>query len=77
MTSDLGRRMEQHRSFFVPSFTSRYRVDRLVYYEATNDADAAVTRERQLKNWSRAKKLGLVDDFNPGWRDLIRELLSG
>ncbi len=77
MTSDLGRRMEQHRSFSVPGFTSRYRVDRFVYYETTNDAHAAVTRERQLKKLSRAKKLGLVDEYNPRWRDLTRELLSG
>ena len=49
----------------------------LVYYEETNDAEAAMRREKQLKGWRRAKKLGLIDGFNPNWIDLASELLTG
>ena len=77
MTSDLMRRMEEHRSGAVSGFTSQYNVTQLVYYETTEDVQAAIARERQLKRWRRSKKLGLVDAVNPGWRDLGRELLRG
>ena len=77
MTSDLSRRMEEHRTGAVAGFTSRYHVTQLVYYEATENVHAATAREHQLKGWSRPKKQGLVDRFNPGWRDLTRELLTG
>ena len=77
MTSDLTRRMEQHRAGRIPGFTAKYRINRLVYFEATNDAYSAVTRERQLKGWPRKWKSGLVDEFNPSWRDLTAELLVG
>jgi putative endonuclease len=77
MTSDLVRRMEEHRSGAVSGFTSQYNVTRLVYYETTEDVQAATARERQLKGWRRSKKLGLIDGVNPGWRDLGRDLLTG
>ena len=77
MTSNLTQRMEQHRAGRVPGFTARYRINRLVYFEETADAYAAVTRERQLKGWPRKWKLGLVDAFNPLWRDLTADLLVG
>ena len=77
MTSDLTRRMEEHRSWAVSGFTSQYNVTRLVYYETTEDVQAAIARERQLKRWRRSKKMGLVDAVNPGWRDLGRVLLRG
>ncbi len=73
MTSDLMRRMEEHRSWAVSGFTSQYNVTRLVYYETTEDVQAAIARERQLKRWRRSKKLGLIDQFNPEWRELGRE----
>ena len=59
MTSNLTQRMEQHRAGRIPSFTARYRTYRLVYFEETDDAYAAVSRERQLKGWPRKWKLGL------------------
>jgi putative endonuclease len=77
MTSDLTQRMEQHRAGRVAGFTARYRVNRLVYYEETGDAYAAVTRERRLKRWRRKWKLGLVDECNPLWRDLTPDALVG
>ena len=77
MTSNLTQRMEQHRAGRIPGFTAKYRINRLVYFEETDDAYAAVSRERQLKGWPRKWKLGLVDGFNPLWRDLTSDLLVG
>ena len=77
MTGNMTQRMEQHRDGRVPGFTSRYRVDRLVYFEEAGDAYAAATRDKQLKGWPRKWKLGLVDEFNPRWRDLTVDLLVG
>ena len=77
MTGNLTQRMEQHRAGRNPGFAARYRINRLVYFEETDDAYAAVTRERQLKRWPRKWKLGLVDEFNPSWRDLTLDVLVG
>ena len=65
MTGNLTQRMEQHKAGRISGFTARYRINRLMYFEETGDAYAAVTRERQLKGWPRKWKLGLVDEFNP------------
>jgi len=73
VTSDLKRRMEQHAAGIHPSsFTKRYNIDRLVYIELTNDIRIAIAREKQIKRWSRAKKVALIDRFNPTWQDLAR-----
>ena len=77
MTSDLAKRVGQHRAGLTRSHTTRYAITSLVYYEETGSAEAATSRERQLKGWRRAKKLGLVDGFNPEWHDLSSELLTG
>jgi putative endonuclease len=74
VTSDLLRRVCEHREKRTPSFTSRYNVDKLVYYEVTDDATAAITREKQIKAGSRRKKLDLIAGMNPEWRDLYDEL---
>ncbi|MEO1076557.1 MAG: GIY-YIG nuclease family protein [Bacteroidota bacterium] len=70
MTSDLGRRVAEHRAKAVPGFTALYGVDRLVYVETHADVHDAIARERQLKGWRRTKKLDLVARQNPQWRDL-------
>jgi putative endonuclease len=70
VTRDLLRRLHEHREGLVPGFTTRYRVNRLVYCEETGSARSALTRERQLKDWSRAKKVRLIESVNAGWRDL-------
>ena len=70
VTSDLPKRLWQHRSTAGKAFAARYRASRLVYFEATNDALAALTREKQIKGWSRRKKLALIESMNPSWRDL-------
>jgi len=75
VTSDLLRRVEQHRSGAIASFTRQYRVHRLVYFEAFDDPAAANVRERQLKKWNREWKIQLIEKDNPEWRDLVDLLI--
>jgi putative endonuclease len=70
MTNDLVRRVYQHKKKLVVGFTERYNINRLIYYEETNDVGVAQTRERQLKGWLRSKKIALVKSMNPEWKDL-------
>jgi putative endonuclease len=70
VTSDLEGRTYKHRTRALPAFTSRYGVDRLVYFEETNHVLAAIAREKQIKGWTRAKKIALIESTNPEWRDL-------
>ena len=70
VTNDLEYRVLQHKLKVVPGFTSRYHIDRLVYYEETNDIRIAIAREKQLKGWLRAKKIALIESVNPQWKDL-------
>ncbi|MSQ09640.1 MAG: GIY-YIG nuclease family protein [Dehalococcoidia bacterium] len=70
MTNDLLRRVDEHKAGRVPGFTARYKVNKLVYCESTDDVHAAIAREKQLKGWVRRKKLALVWQENPGFRDL-------
>ena len=77
VTRDLLRRVHQHREGLIPGFTRRYRVTRLVYFEETSEARSAFARERQIKGWSRLKKVQLVELVNSGWVDLAEPWLSG
>jgi len=70
VTRDLNRRVFEHRLGFNRGFTTRFRATRLVYFESTNDVMAAITREKQLKGWSRSRKLALIESAKPEWRDL-------
>ena len=70
-TSDLARRMYQHIHYLIPGFTKSYRVNRLVWWDATPNARAAVAREREIKSWRREKKVRLIESTNPGWLDLV------
>ena len=70
VTNDLNRRLYEHRGEFADSFTKRYHIHKLVYYETTTDVKAAIEREKQIKSWSRAKKNVLVNGMNPKWEDL-------
>jgi putative endonuclease len=70
VTNDLVRRVWEHRSGVVAGFTRRYGVDRLVYYEASVDPAGAVSREKQIKGWARAKKVAMIESMNPTWNDL-------
>ena len=70
MTNDLERRaFEQKRKLFE-GFTKRYNLDRLVYFEDTDEVHSALAREKQLKGWLRGKKLALITKSNPDWKDL-------
>jgi putative endonuclease len=69
-TSNLVQRMAQHRSGLFKGFTEKYQLYRLVYFEETRDAYAAVSRERLLKKWNREWKLALIRKQNPEWQDL-------
>ena len=75
VTNDLGRRMAQHRTGIGGQFTRWYRVRRLVYFEMFLDPRTAITREKQLKGWSRARKIGLIVRQNAEWRDLGVDLV--
>ncbi len=74
VTTELGIRVAQHKSGARPgSFTSRYKIDKLVYFECYALVSQAIAREKQLKRWSRIKKLRLIVAQNPDWRDLSAE----
>jgi len=70
MTGDLYRRALQHKSGEIEGFTKRYHVNRLVYYEAFKYVTHAIAREKQIKAWTRAKRLALIKSENPTWQDL-------
>lgn len=73
MTGDLLSRLHTHRTAALPSFTSRYRINRLVHFEQTPDVRAAIERETEIKGWSREKKIRLIEDTNAGWLDLSQD----
>ena len=70
VTSDLAGRIYQHRTCATPGHTARYHIDRLVYFESTEDVHAALQREKQLKAFRREKKVRLIESSNPTWCDL-------
>jgi putative endonuclease len=70
MTSRLDSRVWDHKNHVVEGFTSRYDLDRLVYYEQFCDLISAITREKEIKGWRRAKKNALIETLNPKWEDL-------
>ena len=75
VTSDLVRRIWQHRQDLVDGFSSKYATHVLVYYELHEDMIGAITREKQIKAWKRRWKIRLIEEFNPYWRDLYPEIV--
>jgi putative endonuclease len=73
VTNDLERRVFEHKHRLIRGFTSKYNVHRLVYYEDTNDVVAAIAREKQIKAWTRAKRVTLVESMNKAWQDLAAD----
>jgi putative endonuclease len=73
VTNDIMRRVSEHKSGTLKGFTSRYKMTSLLYVESTTDIQAAIEREKQLKGWTRKRKLELVRGRNPHWRDLSEE----
>ena len=74
VTRDLVRRVYQHRTKATPGFTSRYGVQRLVWFETYDDPTNAITREKDIKKWHRAWKLRLIEQSNPQWLDLYEQI---
>ena len=70
VTSNLQARVWEHKKALTPGFTARYGIDRLVYCESTDDVHAALAREKQLKGWTRRRKVALIESVNAGWEDL-------
>ena len=75
VTSDILRRVYEHKNDLIKGFTEKYKVHQLVYVEESDDVSAAITREKQLKKWKRSWKLRLIEELNPKWKDLYEELL--
>ncbi len=74
VTSDLIKRIYEHKQKLVDGFTKKYKVNKLVYYEAFDDIVGAISREKQIKGGPRAKKIELIKSMNPEFRDLYEEL---
>jgi len=70
VTSDLVKRVWEHKNHFVDGFTKRYGVDQLVWYEVHETMESAIQREKAIKEWQRAWKLKLIEELNPDWKDL-------
>ena len=75
VTSNLVKRMHEHKEGLLEGFTKKYKVKDLVYYEQANDVNEAIIREKQLKKWNRQWKINLIEKENPGWLDLFDGLL--
>ena len=75
MTNDLTRRIREHKEKKTPGFTQKYNVTKLVWFEIHGRATSAIAREKQIKGWSRAKKIALFEAANPHWKD-ISDLLN-
>jgi putative endonuclease len=75
VTSDLIKRIYEHKQKLVEGFTKKYNVDKLVYYDIFEDIENAIIREKQIKGWVRKKKRELIDSVNPDWKDLYDNLV--
>jgi putative endonuclease len=74
VTNDLRKRIYEHKEKLVEGFTKRYNLNKLVYFETCGDIQSAISREKQIKDGSRQKKIDLINNFNNKWRDLYDEL---
>jgi len=73
MTNDIRRRVYEHKQGIGSKFTTRYKLNQLVYYEAFNTSLEAIASEKRIKGWTRAKKIALIESMNPFWRDLYND----
>jgi len=76
MTNDLLRRVDEHKQGKVKSFTQKYSCNKLVYYEIHGYVYSAINREKEIKNWRRGKKMQLIKEMNPHWKDLYCDLID-
>jgi putative endonuclease len=70
VTSNLVKRVHEHKNNIIEGFTKKYNIHKLVYYEITNDIESAIRKEKQLKKWNRKWKMNLIEKSNPEWIDL-------
>lgn len=75
VTSDLAKRIWEHRNDAVKGFTKKYNVHHLVYYELHDNMVTAIAKEKQLKKWNRAWKIRLIEEFNPQWHDFYEDII--
>ncbi|MBI5620597.1 GIY-YIG nuclease family protein [Candidatus Gottesmanbacteria bacterium] len=75
VTNNLVRRIHEHKGMKNPGFTQKYRVTQLVYYELYHDPENAIKREKQIKNLVRRKKIKMISEFNPTWKDLYNDIM--
>ena len=75
ITNNLMNRVYEHKHVMVKGFTKKYHVDKLLYYEETNDVNSAISREKKMKRWKRNWKISLIERTNPEWKDLYNNLL--
>ena len=75
VTNNLIRRVYEHKNKLVKGFTSKYNINKLVYYEVFSDIRDAIYREKQIKSWSRKKKKEMIEKLNPEWKDLYEEIV--
>lgn len=73
VTNNLCSRIYQHKSGITDGFSKKYRLNKLVYFESTYDVRSAIEREKQIKGWLRKKKIILIEEMNPEWKDLYEE----
>lgn len=76
VTHNLVKRIFEHKEKVVKSFSQKYQLNKLVYYEIFTDPICAITREKQLKNWHRKWKVNLIETTNPSWKDLYEALIK-
>ena len=74
ITSELVRRVYEHKLKLLEGFTKKYNITKLVYFENTTDVMAAISREKQIKGWLRRKKIALIESVNPSWKDLSEDI---
>ena len=75
VTNNLVKRIYEHKQKLVDGFSKKYNLNKLVYFEITEDVNSAISREKQLKNYSRDKKDGLISTNNPDWKDLYNDII--
>ncbi len=75
VTSELVKRIWEHKNNIVEGFTERYNIHRLVWYELHESMESAITREKRLKNWKRKWKLELIESSNPNWQDIYNTIV--
>ncbi len=75
MTNDLIRRVYEHKEKIIPSFSEKYKIDKLVHIEVFNNIEDAIFREKRLKKWNRKWKIRLIEESNPEWNDLYETLI--